>query len=364
MAEDGDTDDKPYEASQKKLEDARKKGNIPRSTDLNTTAAYAGLLLVGLIAGGAVLMDFGQMLGGYFSGRLWKMAIASGGRTGPLLAGPVAMTVGAILPLFAGSFVLVLLSVIAQRSVVFYGGNLEPKLSRLSVLENFKKRFGRRGLFEFFKSFVKLLLYMTALVLFLRSREAELLQSVMLEANQVTLTLFDLTLGFMWVSLVIAAAIGVIDYLFQRAEHMRSMRMSHREMMDELKNFEGDPALKQKRRQRGMEIARSQMLRDVRTADVVVVNPEHYAVALKWSRERGTAPVCVAKGVDEIAATIRTLAREHDVPIYREPPTARAIYATVEIGQEVQPDHYRAVAAAIRFAEAMRQKRRHSPYGA
>ena len=117
--------------------------------------------------------------------------------------------------------------------------------------------------------------------------------------------------------------------------------------------------LKQQRRQKGIAIAMIQMLADVPTADVIVVNPTHYAVALKWSRESAGAPICVAKGVDEIAARIRDLATENMVPIHSDPPTARTLFATVKVGDEISPEHYGAVAAAIRFAESVAQKAKH-----
>ena len=125
--------------------------------------------------------------------------------------------------------------------------------------------------------------------------------------------------------------------------------------MDETKKQEGDPHMKQQRRERGTQIAMNKMLCDVPNADVIVVNPTHYAVALKWNRDGGEVPVCVAKGVDEVAGRIREIAAENAVPIYSDPPTARALHATVEIGAPILPDHYRAVAAAIRFADRMRQ---------
>jgi len=151
---------------------------------------------------------------------------------------------------------------------------------------------------------------------------------------------------------------GGIDYFWQRMQHLRRNRMSRKDLTEEMKDSEGDPHVKQQRRQRGQEIATNRMLRDVVQADVVVVNPTHYAVALKWSRKGRTAPICVAKGVDEVAARIRAKAAEAGVPLQSDPPTARAIYATVEIGQQIRPEHYRAVAAAIRFAESMRKRRK------
>jgi flagellar biosynthesis protein FlhB len=138
--------------------------------------------------------------------------------------------------------------------------------------------------------------------------------------------------------------------------------MSRKELMDETKDAEGDPHMKQQRRQKGQELAMNQMMADVPEADVVLVNPTHYAVALKWSRMPGAAPVCVAKGIDEMALAIRKKAIEAGVPVHSDPPTARALFASVAIGQEIPEKTYRAVAAAIRFAEEIRQKARRRPF--
>jgi flagellar biosynthetic protein FlhB len=134
--------------------------------------------------------------------------------------------------------------------------------------------------------------------------------------------------------------------------------MTRQEMTEEHKESEGDPHFRAHRRQRGQEIALNRMLQAVPEADVVVVNPTHYAVALKWNRKDRRAPVCVAKGQDEIAARIRERAIEAGVPIHRDPPTARALHAALDVGDEIGREHYQAVAAAIRFAEAMRKKAR------
>ena len=167
-----------------------------------------------------------------------------------------------------------------------------------------------------------------------------------------------LCIEFLFVVLAVSMSIGGIDALWQHHEHLRKNRMSRKEVMDEAKDSEGDPHMKQQRRQRAYDIATSQMMADVPTADVVIVNPIHYAVALKWSRKQGEVPVCVAKGVDEVARTIREIAMEAGVPIQSDPPTARALFATTEIGQEIDESHYHGVAAAIRFAEDMRKRAR------
>ena len=183
-----------------------------------------------------------------------------------------------------------------------------------------------------------------------------ILATMSLSPEFVTVMLLELCLGFMLIVLVISMVIGGVDYLFQHNEHIRKHRMSRKELTDEAKEQEGDPHFKQKRRQRAQEIALSQMLGDVPKADVIIVNPTHYAVALKWDRLRGGAPICVAKGVDDVAAKIREIANENSVPVHRDPPTARALYATIDIGAEIWPEHYKVVAASVRFAETMREK--------
>ncbi len=148
----------------------------------------------------------------------------------------------------------------------------------------------------------------------------------------------------------------MVDAIFQHDEHRRKNMMSRKEIQDETKDAEGDPHMKGKRRQKAMEIATGQMMAAVPEASVVIVNPTHYAVALKWDGGAGTAPICVAKGVDEVAATIRRIANENAIPIHSDPPTARALYATIGIGDEVEEEYYAPVAAAIRFADDMRER--------
>ena len=359
MSDDGqDPGDKQYEPTQKKLDDARKKGEVPRSTDLHVAASYAGLLLAGAALGGASLGAIAQALSAMLARPVLLSDLVFAGSGHPVSAALMADLVPPILPWMALPALMVVLSIIAQRSFTFTGTKLQPKLSRVSLISNAKNKFGRKGLFEFGKSAAKLVILGTILFLFLSARTDQIIAAAALDPRQVTVLLLRLSLQFLMLSLLVAGAIGVLDFLFQKAEHLRQNRMSHKEMMDEVKASEGDPHTKQQRRQKGYDIATNRMLADVPEADVVIVNPTHYAVALKWDRMSPGAPQVVAKGVDEIAARIREAAIEAGVPIHSDPPTARALHATLDIGDEVVPEHYAAVAAAIRFAEAMRRKAR------
>jgi len=358
-ADDTDTD-KQHEPTQKKLDDARKRGEVARSSDLNTAMSYLVLLLLAFSLGAGTLKSIGASLAVLLSQPdIFARDVFSGG--GTTQAGTLLWHIGReTLPWLVAPAIAVLALSVATRSFVVAPEKLQPKLSRLSPLSNAKNKFGRSGLFEFLKSFTKLTIYAIILGMFIWMKLPEMLVSLSLTPGMNTAVLLGLCVEFFSIVFLVALTIGGIDFLWQRQEHLRKNRMSHKELMDEIKQSEGDPHLKHQRRQKGYDIAMNQMLADVPQADVIVVNPTHYAVALQWSRLPGEAPICIAKGVDEIATRIREIASENGVPIHRDPPTARALHATVEIGAEILPDQYQAVAAAIRFAEAMRKKARHS----
>ncbi len=354
MAEDDDS--KEFDPTERRLQEARRKGEVPMGRDLLAGAAFAGLLaaalgasdsLIGLGETGAVLLGQADRLAGLLGSGRPAPAGALGGRLLWLL-----------LPWFALPALAVLAALVVQRALVFAPSRLEPKLSRISLLQGAKRKFGRTGLFEFGKSAVKLAAVSAILAFYLAGRAPAILHSLYLEPAQVAALLGRLLVEFLMLVTVLQMLIGGGDLLWQRLEHHRQHRMSRKEMMDEMKQSEGDPHVKAQRRQRAVDIAGNRMLADVPQADVVIVNPTHYAVALKWNRLSRGAPVCVAKGVDAMAARIREAAATAGVPVRSDPPTARALHAAVEIGEEIRPEHYRPVAAAIRFAEAMRRRAR------
>ncbi len=252
----------------------------------------------------------------------------------------------------------VLVSLFAQQAITFSGDKLKPKFSRLSVVSNARQKFGPTGLMEFAKAAVKLGAISVALFFYLAGDLDRMIGAAMAEPRVIGGLMMESFVVLLAITAGIAVTIGGIDIVWQRFDHARKLRMSYQDMRDEAKQSEGDPHMKAQRRARAEAIATNRMLLDVPKADVIIVNPTHYAVALKWSRARGAAPVCVAKGEDEIALRIRDIAGTAGVPIHSDPPTARALHATVEIGREIRPEHYRAVAAAIRFSDRMRQAAR------
>ncbi|WP_417723160.1 EscU/YscU/HrcU family type III secretion system export apparatus switch protein [Salipiger sp.] len=355
MADD-DSSDKSHEPSQRKLDDARKKGEIPRSPDLLTAASYFGVLITGLALGQQTISAFGLAILPLIEqpDRLRNLLLSEMGSA--QLASLLLSVFTPVLPWLVVPGILVVLVLFASRGIAISGEKLAFKFNRLSLIENAKNKYGRRGLFEFVKSFSKLILYSVVLCMFIASRLDEIIGVLRADPREAVMLMSELMLRLLSIVVVIAISLGAIDYLWQRGEHMRRNRMSQKELRDEYKEAEGDPMFKQHRRARAQEIAMNQMMADVPDSDVVIVNPTHYSVALKWSRKPGEAPVCVAKGVDQIALRIREIAQEHDIPILSDPPTARALYATTEIGEQIKSDHFRPVAAAIRFSEDMRKK--------
>ncbi|KPQ08549.1 MAG: flagellar biosynthetic protein FlhB [Rhodobacteraceae bacterium HLUCCA12] len=354
---DEDSDEKPHEATQRKLEQARERGELPRSADLTATAAMAGFAALALLPGGWAPVRLGA-IGAALLERadpLSQQMLRGGTGAADALFGALVV---ALAPLFALPALAVVALLVAIRGLVFAPEKLKPKASRISPIANARNKFGPAGLFEFAKSTVKLGIYALVLWVFLAARLPRLIAATRLNAGQAVAEMMRLIVEFLVVVVAIMALIGAIDYVWQQFDHRRRQRMSHQELRDEHKQVEGDPHMKQARRQRAREIATNSMLADVATASVVIVNPTHYAIALRWDRTSPGAPVCVAKGVDPIAARIRDRAQAAGVPIHADAPTARALHAATEIGQEVTPEHYAPVAAAIRFAELMRQKAR------
>ncbi len=351
-----DSGEKSHDPSQQKIDKSRKKGDIARSTDVSAAAGYLGLFValgfVGLEGVGKAAGVLAQVFG--HADTLSHSLLSSGGSA--MAAQMIGQVFVALAPIFILPFTAALLVSLAQRIFIFAPEKLRPKGNRISPISGFKNKFGTKGLVEFLKTVIKMVMVATGVYVLLRNKKDEILGMVRANPAEVALEMGRILSSMLLIVMTIAIGIALVDFLWQKYHHLQKLRMSYKELQDESKEAEGDPHMKGQRRQRAQEIATNQMLHDVPRADVIVVNPTHYAVALEWARTPGTAPVVIAKGVDDVARRIREVAAESGVPIHSDPPTARALYATVKIGHEIDPDHYRAIAAAIRFAAEMRTK--------
>lgn len=343
-------DDKQFDPTEQKLQRAREKGDIPRSTELNAAAMYLGACVTFGFAAIFAVRQWLPMASRAMGADGWPVdGVFALGRSVAAYAG-VAITLLAVVPA-----VLILVGLVTQRALIFSPEKLAFDIKRISPIKNARQKFGGDGLVQFVISLGKVVL-VCAGGWFLFSMLLDRIVSSALSGEAWITALATVLRQVLFLALAVSVIFTAPDMLWKWFDHRRKNRMSRKEMQDEFKDSEGDPHLKAARRQRAVDLAMKQMLTAVASADVVVVNPTHYAVALQWKRGSGKAPVCVAKGTDEVAARIRAKAREHGVPIWSDPPCARAIHAEVKIGQEIRREHFAAVATAIRFAEKMRQK--------
>lgn len=350
-----DGQEKSHEASASRIARARRSGDVSQSKEVNAAASYLGLYLsLALVASNgtvilaSVLSRFLQDPNSFSSA-----AFGAGATFIRYLAGATASAAGLFLLLpAAGTFSALLI----QRSISFTPSKLKPNLARISIVANAKKKFGPEGIAEFVKSSIKLVLIFTLFAIVFIEQFTQMPGESLHPSIGLPHTLLRQGILFLGLIVLFSVVVAAIDLPWTLQQYQKRLRMTQEEAKRETKENEGDPVFKQNRRSRAQSIATNRMLHDVPEADVVIVNPTHFAVALSWERTKPGAPICVAKGVDSIAGKIREVASLSGVPIQRNPPAARAIHASVEIGEEIKSEHFAAVAAAIHFADAVRAK--------
>ena len=253
---------------------------------------------------------------------------------------------------------LVLMAVagnLVQNPPLLTGETIKPKLSKVSPLSGFKRLFSADSLVNFAKGMAKILIVGAVMVAVMLPHKDEADIMIFADPSVILAEARVLILQLLAAILAVMTVVAGADLVYQRNKWFNKQKMSLREVKEEYKQTEGDPQVKGKIRQLRMERSRKRMMSAVPQATVVVTNPTHYAVALQYEEGMG-APLCLAKGTDAVALKIREVAKESDVPVIENPPLARALYATVDIDQEVPEEHYKAVAEVIGFVFRMRKK--------
>lgn len=347
MADEQDESQKTEEPTAKRLADAHEKGDVAKSQEITTWFMIAMATLVLYAFGGDMARSLGGLLERFFE-RPDEMRLDGGSALA--LARDLALALAGLLalPVALLSFAA-LAGHLVQHRPIFTTSKLEPKLDKLSPLEGFKRLFGPTALANFAKGIAKLALVGTAAFLVIWPERAVLGSLVTSDPTALLPLALSLSLKLLVVSLVVLAVIAALDYAHQRQEFMKRNRMTKQEVRDEFRQQEGDPHVKAKIRQIRVERSRRRMMAKVPEATVVVTNPTHYAVALQYESGKMAAPVCLAKGIDAVALRIRVVAEENNVPVVEDPPLARTLYATVEIDEEIKPEHYKAVAGVIGY---------------
>jgi flagellar biosynthetic protein FlhB len=273
-----------------------------------------------------------------------------GGATTAVLLGALLMSLA--LPLgiiFSVIAVASVLGHVIQHRPLWTGEKMKPELSKLSPLKGLQRMFGMQGWMNLLKSFLKMGAMTAAMMYAVWPEAAAISESGRLDPEGLLLMTQVIAGRLLLAAIVVIGIIAAIDYTYQRFSFMNRMRMSRQEVRDEVKQQEGDPYIRARLRQIRLERSRKRMMQNVPKSTVVITNPTHYSVALRYDPEVDAAPVCMAKGADEVALRIREKAKEHGIPIVENVPLARALFATVEIEETVPREHFEAVAKVIGF---------------
>ena len=354
MAEENDSASKTEEPTGRRLEQAREKGDVPKTLDLPQVAVFAAVAGVLSFAGGLFSHQLLVALTPFVeSPHEIDLSPAGSIGLGWEVAGAVAPT---LLAVTGAAIVAGVLGHILQTGPMWSPGMLKFEFSKLSPAAGFKRLFGVDALIQFAKAFIKLGCVAVIGYAVLRPHWGELQQ---LPAVDV-LALLPLSLGILKnLAFLVAGfltAVAALDWIIQRQRFMGRQRMTREEVKEEFKQTDGDPHVKARQRALRVQRSRQRMMTAVPNATVVIMNPTHYAVALAYEEGEASAPKCVAKGLDSLALRIRAVAEEAGVPVVEDPPLARALYAAVEIDDEIPIAQYEAVAKVIGFVLANRRR--------
>jgi flagellar biosynthetic protein FlhB len=354
MAEDRDDAQRTEEPTQKRLDEALKKGDVVKSAELATFVMMSGGTLALVLFAQNAARQFAANFTVYLENPA-QLSLDSGGVMA-LLNKCVFGLLAIIGPALGLMLVAALAGHLLQHRPFISAEKIKPDLSKLSPIAGFKRLFGLDGLVNLIKGVAKIVLVGIAAFLAVWPERSRLASA--LDMNPAAIAALALALiGRMLIaSLIVLAAIATLDYVYQRQRFLARHRMTRQELKDEIKQSEGDPTVKARIRQIRLERSKKRMIAAVPDANVVIVNPTHYAVALKYESGKMAAPVCVAKGMDHLALTIRKVAEEHDVPIVENPPLARALYAGVDLDEPIPPEHYKAVAQIIGYVMRLANK--------
>ncbi len=351
MAEEDDGEN-TQDPTQKRLDEAIKRGDVAHSSELNTWFMIAGGALTLMVFAGPMAQTLETTFRGILANSYQIPADAPGlGHFAQNVALRVLAALGIPFLLLA---LAALLGSAIQHRILFTVEPLIPKLSKISPAAGLARLFSKQALANFAKGLVKLALFGTVIASMLWPQRDKIRAMIGMDPAAILPFTQSLTMRMLGVVVAILAVVAAADFLFQYRQWYERQKMSLREMKEEFRQTEGDPMVKGKIRQMRQARARKRMMAAVPKASIIITNPTHYAIALRY--ERGmSAPVCVAKGVDLIARRIRELAELHGIPVVENPPLARALHATVEIDQEIPQEHYRAVAEIIGYLMRMRR---------
>ncbi|QIB68386.1 flagellar biosynthesis protein FlhB [Aminipila butyrica] len=345
---------KTEKATSKKRKDERKKGNVPQSKDV--TSVISLLVIFSVLK--KLFPYMYETFGSFFSFIMGKMVsvdvFSDAARTEVTVEAVKAMVIST-LPLLLISAGIAILSTGAQTKFLFSSEAMKPKLSKFNPINGISRMFSVRSGVELIKNLIKITIIVVILYKFIYARFTEMARMLFLDPMQSSVYVLGAVVKMAYMVCIIFVFVAGLDYLYQRWEYERKIKMSKQEIKEEFKQTEGDPQIKGKIKQKQREMATSRMMQAVPTADVVIRNPTHFAVALKYDSETDQAPVVVAKGQDELALRIVAIAEQNGVYILEDRPLARAIYATAELKMEIPYAYYSAIAEVFALVYSIKK---------
>lgn len=346
--------EKRFPATPKRKQEARKKGQVLKSQEL--TSAVMLLALVGLLK-----LWLPHMLDGITE--LFSYVTDMSVEWNNLLVWEVMVTLSwkclmLLGPLFLASAVVAIVVNYLQVGSLFTVETIQPKISRLSPIQGLKRMFGLKALVQLIKSLFKVSVIGYLLFDVIRSNVNVFPALQGLSVIQSIIILGNLLYELAWKTAVAFVIIAIFDFIYQWYDYEKNLRMSHQEIKEEYKQTEGDPQLKAQIKKQQRQLAMRRMMEDLKGADVVITNPTHFSVALKYDPQKYSAPYVVAKGQDEVALKIREIAQENNIVIMEDKHLARALYSQVELGQSVPADLYKAVAEVLAFVYRINKRKK------
>ncbi len=361
FAKEGAGGEKTEPATSKKLQDARNEGQVAKSQELNYAISLIALFLILKI----FISYIGENLFYNFAANYRKIPDiideSIGGmpiRMATLVINNTIVTILKILaPVLVIGFLVALLSNILQVGWKVTTKPMKPKFSKLNPLNGFKRIFSKDSMFELVKSIAKIGLILYVAYSAISDHRDELFLLYDIPLLQVILLVGDIVISAGLNISLVYMLVGIADWFYQKHKFKEDMKMTKQEVKDEYKNTEGNPEIKGRQRSKMREASQRRMMQDLPNADVVITNPTHYAVAIRYDASQFSAPIVVAKGENYLAMKIREAAKEHQIEIVENKPLARMLYANVDVGEEVPPELYQAVAEVLAFVYSLKENR-------
>ncbi len=344
---------KTEKATPKKRKDERKKGNVPQSKDITSVISLLIIFSV-LKLIFPYIYEATKRFFYFIMGEMAVIDVFSDSTKNDIIGEVIKLLVIAIVPLLIISVAISISVTGAQTKFLFSKEALKPKLNKFNPINGFKRIFSIRSSVELIKNLIKIAIITVILYKFIYVRVVEMAKMLFLDLLNSSAYVLNSVVMMVYMVCIIFVFVAGLDYMYQRWEYERKIKMSKQEIKEEFKQMEGDPQIKGKIKQKQREMATSRMMQAVPTADVVIKNPTHFAVALKYDTETDNAPIVVAKGQDELALRIIAVAEKAGVYVLEDRPLARAIYATAEVKMEIPYAYYTAIAEVFALVYSVR----------